>query len=184
MELTPKLDDVSIVEAVDEKGEVPKVEDGMEVVLEQNTKGIDGVTAIDASKESTSAGGGGGVEIGVLAKGELDFKSLSFLTLVFPVFASEIVGVVEVADQKLKTGAGTDEGITGVGVEVEKISAGVGVVVDITVVVVSVLSILVEETYEELKLKSELVVVPNENIPFVGAVEARASKFPHTFAAF
>nr|GEX60786.1 nuclear pore complex protein NUP1-like isoform X2 [Tanacetum cinerariifolium] len=128
------------------------------------------------------------VEIGVLAKGELvklDFKSLSFVTLVFPVSTSEIVGVVEVADQKLKTGAGTDEGITGVGVEVEKIATGVGVVVlDITMVVVSVLAILMEETCGELKLKSELVVVPNENIPFVSAVEAGASKFPNTFSTF
>nr|GFA45148.1 hypothetical protein [Tanacetum cinerariifolium] len=36
MELTLKLDDVSIVEAGDEKGEVPEVEDGMEVVPEPN----------------------------------------------------------------------------------------------------------------------------------------------------
>nr|GFB36758.1 hypothetical protein [Tanacetum cinerariifolium] len=35
MELTPKLDDVTIVEARVEKGEVPEVEDGMEVVPEQ-----------------------------------------------------------------------------------------------------------------------------------------------------
>lgn len=101
---------------------------------------------------------------GVLAKGELvklDFKSLSFVTLVFPVSATEIVGAVEVADPKLKTGAGTDEGIAGVGVELEKIAAGVrGVVVvlDITVVVMTVLAILVEETFGELKLESELVV--------------------------
>ncbi|GKG62102.1 hypothetical protein Tco_0632006, partial [Tanacetum coccineum] len=71
-----------------------------------------------------------------------------------------IVGVVEVADPKLKTRAGTHEGITGVGVEVEKIAAGLGVVVvgirvvGVSVVVVSVLAILVEETLGDLKLKS------------------------------
>nr|GFB72623.1 hypothetical protein [Tanacetum cinerariifolium] len=37
MELTPKLDDVPIVEAGDEKGEVLEVEDGMEVVPEPNS---------------------------------------------------------------------------------------------------------------------------------------------------
>nr|GEX77446.1 hypothetical protein [Tanacetum cinerariifolium] len=36
MELTPKLDDVPIVEAGDETGEVPEVEDGMEMVPEPN----------------------------------------------------------------------------------------------------------------------------------------------------
>nr|GFC00737.1 hypothetical protein [Tanacetum cinerariifolium] len=34
MELTPKLDYVPIVEARDEKGEVPEVADGMEMVPE------------------------------------------------------------------------------------------------------------------------------------------------------
>nr|GFD00503.1 hypothetical protein [Tanacetum cinerariifolium] len=37
MKLTSKLDDVPIEEAGDEKGEVPKVEDGMEVVPEPNS---------------------------------------------------------------------------------------------------------------------------------------------------
>ncbi|GKC69953.1 hypothetical protein Tco_1115836 [Tanacetum coccineum] len=55
MELIPKLDDVLIVEAKDEKGEDPEVEDGIEVVLEPNRKGIDA-----ESKESTSDGGCGG----------------------------------------------------------------------------------------------------------------------------
>lgn len=48
MELIPKLDDVPIAGAEDEKGEVPEVEDGMEVVPEPNRKGTDGATAIDA----------------------------------------------------------------------------------------------------------------------------------------
>ena len=47
MELIPKLDDVPIAGAEDEK-EVPEVEDGMEVVPEPNRKDTDGVTAIDA----------------------------------------------------------------------------------------------------------------------------------------
>nr|GEW98149.1 hypothetical protein [Tanacetum cinerariifolium] len=110
IELTPKLHDV---EAEDEKGEVPEVEDGMEVVLEPNRKGIDGVTATDA-----------------LTARELKPKS--------PLRVVVEIGVLA-KDQKLKTRAGTDEGITGVGVEVEKIAAGVRVVVvvDITMVVVS-----------------------------------------------
>nr|GEZ27500.1 hypothetical protein [Tanacetum cinerariifolium] len=63
MELTPKLDDVPIVEAGVEKGEVPEVEDGMEVVLEPN--GIllvltllplfgSGTTSIPSSTSGTS----------------------------------------------------------------------------------------------------------------------------------
>ncbi|GJY63822.1 hypothetical protein Tco_0465282 [Tanacetum coccineum] len=172
MELIPKLDDVSMVEAEDKKGKVPEVEDGIEVVLEPNRKVVEVTTGELKPKRSLPVVVV--IEKGVLAKGELvklDFKSLSFVTLVFPVSTTEIVGVVEVADPKLKTGAGTDEGITGVGVEVGKIAAGVGVVVDIIVVVVSVLAILVEETFGELKLKSELVVVleavkgtTNENV--------------------
>ncbi|GKC49123.1 hypothetical protein Tco_1071868, partial [Tanacetum coccineum] len=38
MKLIPKLDDVPIVEAEDEKGEVPEVEDGIEVSQSQTEK--------------------------------------------------------------------------------------------------------------------------------------------------
>ncbi|GKD70806.1 hypothetical protein Tco_1324896 [Tanacetum coccineum] len=99
---------------------------------------------IAESKESTSgSGGGGGGRKRCTSKG-------------WKVSAIEIVGVVEGAEPKLKTRAGTHEGITGVGVEVEKIEVGVQVVV----------------------VDIAFVGVPGR------AVKAGESKFPNMFAAF
>nr|GFB43481.1 hypothetical protein [Tanacetum cinerariifolium] len=54
MKLTSKLYDVPIEEAGDEKGEVPEVEDGMEVVLEPNSSSSVSASNIQFGSKTTS----------------------------------------------------------------------------------------------------------------------------------